>query len=186
MVRVGLIAEDESDCAVLKAVIRSAVDGGAVFQMRRARGRGEVLSRWDKLVELIPDADLVVVHVDADGEQMAAEPLRSFAREVRGQKAVPAIAVQATEAWLIGDARAVRQVSGDRKYRPPPNCDSVIDPKRVLKQAVRRGRRRPDYNTRRDNPRLSELATFSELDAVSPSLRAFRREIARALSVRVR
>lgn len=111
----------------------------------------------DKLRTLVDDGvpfDFVAIHRDSDDR----DPLPRIAEvtaalERAGIPGVPVVPVQMTEAWLLLDERAIREVVGRPTGREPLDlpapCDveKTRDPKEVLKAALlaaagSRGRRR--------------------------------------------
>lgn len=183
MVRVGLIAEDQSDRAVLEAVIRKALPMSEVaFEHVRARGDGEIIARWEKLVGLLAPVDCVVLCIDADGRSLGADPLSSFRTRVKRAGLLPVIPVQKIEGWLLADDGAVRKVTGHRAFRAIANTETNSDPKKVLKRTVRSGRRRPEFNERRDNPKLANEMDLTLARGRNRSLDGFCRDIGAACS----
>lgn len=89
--------------------------------------------------------DLIVVHRDSDSE----EPERRYAEILDAVTAVaesahplPVVPVRMTEAWLLLDEAAIRQVAGNPRGRMnlelprPRHVESVADPKRLLQQCL--------------------------------------------------
>lgn len=173
MVRVGLIAEDQSDRSVLREILCKLEPATRFASPVGANGIGEILSRWSRLVDLVEDADVLVLCVDSDGRPLDRDPLRRFLVELQATAHILAVPVQSIEAWLLGDPAAVRMVTGHRGFRPIPNTEAVPDPKRVLRQAVRQGRRRPDFRERLDNPNLAKALDLTVAAAANSSLRRF-------------
>lgn len=106
--------------------------------------------------------DVVVVHRDADrdGREARMKEIRDAVHEVMPDvRHICAIPVRMTEAWLVLDEAAIREVAGNPNGRipldlPRPNgAERIADPKALLKDLLvtasgLAGRRRRDFQTR--------------------------------------
>ncbi|WP_211216365.1 DUF4276 family protein [Longispora albida] len=89
--------------------------------------------------------DVLVVHRDADNAGPA--PRRQEIAEASAQSApeaavIPVVPVRMTEAWLLLDEAAIRQVAGNPKGRSslglpnPREAERVADPKKLLAECL--------------------------------------------------
>ncbi|MER6592051.1 hypothetical protein ABT214_09390 [Micromonospora purpureochromogenes] len=127
----------------------------------------DVGSRVESGIKLMDgDADLIVVHRDADnaGHQARLNEIRT------------AVGTLMTEAWLLLDEAAIRQVAGNPRGRMNlglpklHEVESTADPKRLLRECILRaaevtGRRRETVKGRFDEHRRQLL---SRLDRSGP------------------
>lgn len=91
-------------------------------------------------IELFP-ADLLFIHRDAETEprtRRVAEISAAMAGLL--QRHVPIVPVRMTEAWFLHDEKAIRRASGNPngtiELAIPPGSESIVDPKRVLRDAL--------------------------------------------------
>jgi hypothetical protein len=119
--------------------------------------------------------DLIVVHRDADnaGRHARQQEIESAVQPLAGPaELVPVIPVRMTEAWLLLDEAAIRQVAGNPRGRArlglpkPHQAESIADPKEVLRDCLLKaaevtGRRR-DVVAKRFNQHRRQL--FERLD----------------------
>jgi hypothetical protein len=89
--------------------------------------------------------DLVVVHRDADRDgrdARMAEIENAVCEVMPGVAHAPVIPIRMTEAWLLLDEQAIRQVAGDPNGREPlglpsvRKVESIPDPKAKLKETL--------------------------------------------------
>lgn len=89
--------------------------------------------------------DLIVVHRDADREGRSprvSEIQRAVASVMPGVAHTPVVPIRMTEAWLLLDESAIRQVAANPNSRlplqlpPPKKVESIADPKVMLKDVL--------------------------------------------------
>ncbi|MEV0154558.1 hypothetical protein AB0H57_12565 [Micromonospora sp. NPDC050686] len=126
--------------------------------------------------------DVIVVHRDADnaGYQARLREIRAATTPVSaGSALVPIIPVRMTEAWLLLDEAAIRQVAGNPRGRVSlglpraHEVESIADPKAKLRECLVRaadvtGKRRERVNGRFNEHRRQ---LFSWLDRSGPVTR---------------
>lgn len=151
-VRFALVAEGSSDGGLVRILKDLCVRCGAEEALgdfprldhlpARVGHRAE--NKVTTALELLPDTNLVFVHRDAD--RHAPEKVRSqIAAALRRVEAPPHVAVvpvREMEAWLLTDAKAIREVVGNSNGRAalplPPlrKIEDVPDPKALLREAL--------------------------------------------------
>ncbi len=151
-VRFVLVAEGSSDGGLVSVLRDLCVRQGAAEAMgefprldhlQRKVGKRH-LQKVEAALELLPDTNLVFVHRDADAhdpEDVRREIASSLA-SLREPIHVPVVPVRETEAWLLVDEGAIREVVGNPRgtirleLPPPDHVEDVPDPKAALKRAV--------------------------------------------------
>ncbi|MET8837080.1 hypothetical protein ABZV78_24630 [Micromonospora sp. NPDC004540] len=125
--------------------------------------------------------DLIVVHRDADnaGRHAREQEIQAAVRTLRGTaELVPVIPVRMTEAWLLLDEAAIRQVAGNPRGRmrlglpKPHEAESISDPKDrlrtcLLTAADETGRRREAVAKRFNQHRRQLLERLDPTGAVA-------------------
>lgn len=140
--------------------------------------------------------DLFIVHRDADTEDGSrrCEEIRSaLEANAPSHRYLPVVPIHMTEAWLLLDEAAIRQVAGNPKGRVPLNLPSPreaerrADPKSVLAESIltasdETGRRR-DRIARRFPENRRRLLEQLQIDGPVRQLGAWRELEARVNSV---
>jgi hypothetical protein len=139
----GLIPHLENLCVELGA---DEVTGTAVDFRRLGIPVGKsVRARLDAAVQLEPEANLFLIHRDADGRDPAPrhrEILEAVAMCGLAHEWVGIVPVQETEAWLLLDEAAIRTVAGRPIGRNtldlprPQKVEELANPKEKLQQAL--------------------------------------------------
>ena len=139
-----LLCEGTSDEALVEhletLVSRQGVD--EVLGISRSGG-GSVRDKIRALSEDGAKFDFVVVHRDADQRDSAPRIAKvETALRAVGLPGCPVVPVHMTEAWLLVDESAIREVVGRPSGREPlnlpklGNIEQTHDPKAVLKAAL--------------------------------------------------
>lgn len=199
-----LVCEGTSDRGLVAHLESLCVGGGAaevsgtapdLDALPRPPGRG-VAAKVGAALELEPDANLVFVHRDSD----SADSTRRYDEISHGMVGIVAryvavVPVQETEAWLLLDEQALREVAGNPRGKVPlslpkaSRIEAVANPKEVLEAALIAaselvGRRLKKF--RRQLPRARDLL-LRRLDPDGPitsvpAWERLRRDIAAAIS----
>lgn len=175
----GLFVAEGSSDAPLASIIESLfLERGVMVRLsapdfgRLERTPKDVRSRVMAGLALMENgADVVVVHRDADSAGTDAR-LSEIAKAVQeiGQEfaLIPVIPIRMTEAWLLLDERAIRQVAGNPNGRrnlglpTAQEIERVADPKTHLRECLlaaseATGRRRDMLRSRFPQHRLQLL-----------------------------
>lgn len=158
------------DWAIIRRLGSNAVPMGQWLDPRQRRGLRRLSIADQARLLGDPSHRLLVVHRDAEAMDPAARESEIRAvlieREAAGCRCVPLVPVRMTEAWLLGDERAIRTAAdnprGTEPLDLPPlkRLETVPDPKRLLFDALiqasgHRGRRlqkfRPDRALRQNS-----------------------------------
>lgn len=172
-----LIAEGSSDDSLIPHLENLCIEAGAdevtgtAPDLRRLPGGGgrSVGEKVVAVLALEPGANLVVIHRDADSpdpEPRYSEIKRAVHDCSVSAEWVAVVPIQETEAWLLLDEAAIRQVVGrprgrvDLKLPKPSAVEGLPDPKEKLRQCLliaseAKGRRAE--RVKRDFPRYRRL-----------------------------
>lgn len=171
IVRFAFVTEGSSDRGLEPHLQRMCLAGGAteviahtpdLARLVPSPGK-DVRSQVQAALTVVPDADIIFVHRDSDGND-PNERREEIERGVNavtefGGRWVAVVAIQELEAWLLLDERAIREVAGNPRGRVPlrlPNprrVEEVACPKELLREAIelaseKTGRRLQDLRTR--------------------------------------
>ncbi|MEU7488799.1 hypothetical protein [Streptomyces sp. NPDC042319] len=167
------------------------------FRLLPERIEKTVSGKLKAVKRLGGDYDLVIIHRDADGDGVDAR--RSEISKAIGEVCPEIdfaclIPVKMTEAWLLLDEAAIRQVAENPKGRIPlslpraTQVENIADPKERLKDVLAlasdlSGRRLKDFQKRFSQNRRRLLEQLDRNGRVSdvPSWRTFRQELEEAL-----
>ena len=149
----GIIGEGQSDVAMLQVLIRRlAKDDSLNIRPRHFGGCGKLLKEGRAQLVAFQNTgckQFVVCH-DADGvspEHIRQKILNQIVRPAGlTQKTCILVPVQAIEAWILADIRAVTKVLSS--WRPKPlthDPESISDPKAQLYGLSYNNKRRPVY-----------------------------------------
>jgi hypothetical protein len=105
--------------------------------------------RLNKLAQDYAGLHFIIVHLDADGSTEEKALKHRFPTDYEAKQLIPIIPIKETEAWLLADYEAFKQVVGTKlsaqELEFPPQVhqvESINEPKEVLKQAISRSRSR--------------------------------------------
>lgn len=151
--RMGVIAEDDSDVAVIREVTLSLLKpkpvnfkkfvGGGSGKLRRkcaAWGRNLVQQgcRW-----------IIVIHdLDVHNEIQLRQELEAAIRPAGARASVVLLPKREIETWLLYDAAAIAAAFRESSRAPlPGNPESLLDPKKHLRNLVWKAYRKEYLNT---------------------------------------
>jgi uncharacterized protein DUF4276 len=141
-VRIGIIAEDESDVAVIREITQKLLNpkvvgfkrfvGGGCGKLRRKCGA------WAKSLVQQGCSYIIVVHdLDIQDERTLRRELTGALAPARAKASVVLIPKHEIEAWLLYDGQAIAAVFRQSKLlRLPGNPESLGDPKNYLRDLV--------------------------------------------------
>ncbi|MEO5876799.1 MAG: hypothetical protein ABIS86_22065 [Streptosporangiaceae bacterium] len=173
-VRVLFLCEGTSDSGIAGHVRRIATEQGIdvvitdpLVERLPPPPRRTVVGKLQGIKNLGGEYDLVVVHRDADrdGRAPRLDEIQKAIDQVMPEVVhVPVIPVRMTEAWLLLDERAIRQVAGNPNGRArlelpaASKVESLPDPKAHLRSVLVQaselsGRRLDKFKGRFDNHR---------------------------------
>jgi hypothetical protein len=179
------LAEGSSDLPLAEIVESIFLDKGIRLTLSSPdftalKVKKDVRSQVDAGMQLSGGApvNVVVVHRDADGDGMdrRVQEIQTATNHLTESAVVGIIPVRMTEAWLLLDEQAIRQVAGNPKGSTPLNlptvreAERVADPKALLFEVIMRaanvtGRRR-ERTARRFNQNRRQL--LERLDRAGP------------------
>lgn len=132
-VRATFLGEGKFDDGLIQILARLWERIAPDFEIELESGRQllevqDAPSRAEKIQLLVKhhQPDLLFVHRDADKAGVAARRVE-IERDCDGSLHVPVIPIQETEAWLLLDEDAIREVVGNSKGTKPLNLPKLAD-----------------------------------------------------------
>jgi hypothetical protein len=181
--RVGVIAESDSDCDTIATLIRRitaqpgntpgalairkrASNGCSRLRHRAARWMAELANDGCTAAVLVHDLDRNPVNGQLNDEETLMRELAALEhpRALRRHICIP---VEEIEAWFFASAAVMARITGAKAH---PSPHRIERPKERLIAMSRGANRRPRYSPN-DNPMLAEML---ELDACATRCPAFR------------
>lgn len=137
---------DEALCEIIQWTIRQHSSDGWRRQMAKGPAMPKIADGLEVRIVAANNyfpCDLLFVHRDAEGDSLEARR-DEIAAAAADKPHVALVPVRATEAWLLFDSHAIRAAADNPNGTvalalPPLNqCESLVDPKQTLRQAVLR------------------------------------------------
>jgi len=150
---VGIIAEDDSDVGVISEITLKLLHPKSVgFKKFVGNGCGKLRRKcgaW--AINLVRQGcmGIVVVHdLDQNNEQKLRAELTESIDPADADASVVLIPRREIEAWLLYDAKAIATAFGEAQPLPlPGNPESIMDPKKHLRDLINRRYRKTYLNT---------------------------------------
>jgi hypothetical protein len=152
-VTMGIIAEDDSDVAVIRAVTLSLLRPHAIgFKKFVGNGCGKVRRKcgaWARNLVEQGCSWIVAVHdLDVHDEVTLRAELSEAIATAAAKVSVVLIPKRQIEAWLLYDGTAIAAAFNESRRPPlPGNPESLLDPKKHLRDLVWRRYRKDYLNT---------------------------------------
>ena len=169
MMTIGIIAEDLSDVAVIRALTAKVVPKNQ-FSTKHFVGSGcgklrRKCHAWAEVLCRRGCTHIVVVHdLDEENEHELRVTLESCVAQVSAKGVSVLIPVREIEAWLLTDAAAIQQVFNlRRRPRVPGNPEAIRDPKACLEELVWKGGSKRYVNSIH-NQRIAEHAQLASIE----------------------
>lgn len=165
----GIIAEDKSDVAMLKVIIKRIANNQSLsIRSKGYNGCGEMLRKGAVQLKAFKDlgCDRFVVCYDADRDSPRDrhnEVLRKIVLPFGNTgKCCILVPIQEIEAWILADLKSVTKVISSwvptKVYHSP---ESVNDPKEELEKLSRNANKRPRYSHAIHNCKVAEYLDLS-------------------------
>jgi hypothetical protein len=158
---IGIIAEDESDVAVVKELTMSLLGQYCVgFKHFVGEGCGKLRRKcgaWARVLVRKGCSRIVVVHdLDDNIEETLRAEIAAEIAPARADGSVVLIPRREIEAWLLYDAGAIAAAFKETRYPPlPGRPESLQDPKKSLRDLIWR-RYKKEYLYTVHNSRIAE------------------------------
>jgi len=152
-VKMGIIAEDDSDVAVLREITLAMLKPHAIgFSRFVGDGCGKLRRKcgaWARNLVQQGCPWIVVVHdLDVYDEQRLRSELSDAIAPARAKASVVLIPKREIEAWLLYDGGAIAAAFRENKRpRLPGNPESLVDPKKHLRDLIWKKYRKDYLNT---------------------------------------
>jgi hypothetical protein len=159
--KIGIIAEDDSDVAVLRELTLTLLKPHAIgFKRFVGNGCGKLRRKcaaWARNLVQQGCPWIVVVHdLDVNNEQQLLQQLTGAIAPARARVSVVLIPKREIEAWLLYDGRAIAAAFRENEGpRLPGNPEAIQDPKKHLRDLIRR-KYRKDYLNTIHNPQIAK------------------------------
>jgi Domain of unknown function (DUF4276) len=141
-VKIGVIAEDYSDVAVMKQITLTLLKPHRVgFRPFIGDGCGKLrrkVSAWARILVKQECESVLVIHdLDRFDERELRSELSPAVADCGARVTVVLIPKQEIEAWLLYDKRAIAQAFREKAApKLPGNPESLNDPKKYLRELV--------------------------------------------------
>jgi hypothetical protein len=184
----GIIAEDDSDVAVVSAITLELLKPHVVgFKKFVSGGCGKLRRKCAAWARNLVERDcawIIVVHdLDENDEQQLRRNLTVSVAPAGAQFSVVLIPKREIEAWLLYDARAIAAAFRQRVLLPlPGNPENLADPKKHLSDLVSRRYNRVYLNTLHNTliAQHIKVALLRRSKSFAPHI-AFTRRVAAAI-----
>jgi Domain of unknown function (DUF4276) len=140
---IGIIAEDESDVAVIREITLTLLKPSTIgFKRFVGNGCGKLRRKCGAWAKILVDQGchcIAVAHdLDTNNEAQLRAELETAVAPAKAQASVVLIPRREIEAWLLYDAEAIAKAFREHK-RPalPGNPEALGDPKKHLRNLVR-------------------------------------------------
>lgn len=140
--KIGVIAEDDTDVAVVRELINKMVRGKA-FSIKKfsANGCGKLIGKcyqWSVQLKARGCQLLLVLHdLDQRQEHQLRQQLEDALKSSPISKRAVVIPVREIEAWLLSDHNAIEKAMNlKQKVERVPNPQSIADPKKYLGEII--------------------------------------------------
>ena len=166
--KIGIIAEDDSDVAVLRELTSSLLKPHTIgFKRFVGDGCGKLRRKcgaWALNLVRQGCPCIVVVHdLDENDEAQLRALLSGAIAPARARASVILIPKREIEAWLLYDAQAIARAFRENQQPPVPgNPESLNDPKKHLSELIWR-RYHKDYLNTLHNALIAKHITVSRL-----------------------
>lgn len=151
--KIGIIAEDESDVGVLQEITLSMLRPHRIgFKHFIGHGCGKIRRKCRAWAEALTRSDcewIVVLHdLDERDETQLRSQLTQSLKGITSCGSVVLIPRKEIEAWLLYDPEAIARVFGQHIVpKLPGNPESLNDPKRYLRDLIWKNYKKDYINT---------------------------------------
>jgi hypothetical protein len=152
-VKMGIIAEDHSDVAVVSEITRKLIRPRKLgFKSFVGNGCGKLRRKcaaWaSNLVYQGCNWVLIIHDLDANDEEELRTKLTDSIQDCGAETTIVLIPKHEIEAWLMYDAAAIAAAFRESTKLPlPGNPESIRDPKKYLSELIKRKYRKTYLNT---------------------------------------
>ncbi len=178
MIDIGIIAEDQSDIDVLLNLTSRTKRKYTLFKKKFIGHGGGALKNkcrpWVKDLFRRGCSHVVILHdLDSYKEERLRSELNSYLDDADAMQCLVLIPVREIESWLLSDPLALEKTFNmKRKWRVPSNPESLLDPKKELRNLVFKMSGRY-YSNAIDNSLIAEKVQVSLLMRKCRSFRPY-------------
>lgn len=183
--KMGIIAEDDSDVAVVREITLSLLKPYRIgFSRFVGNGSGKLQRKcgaWARTLVRQGCPWITVVHdLDVHDERRLRAQLTAAIAPARAKASVVLLPKREIEAWLLYDGGAIAAAFNEIQHpRVPGNPESLLDPKKHLRDLIWKKYRKAYLNTvhnariakRIDVSRLTRAASFARHPVFTAAVR---------------
>jgi hypothetical protein len=158
----GILAEDASDSASIKAIVASIREGKPLqVKTKDCQGCGEMYRKGKMMLRALSALGChhFVICVDADGPDPKPRATRVVSDILSGTPysthSCIVVPIQEFESWILADVTKVTRVMSSWKPSPVRNPESISSPKEFLTRMSKNSQKRPIYDSVTHNPRIA-------------------------------
>lgn len=174
--KVGIIAEDDTDVAVLRELI-SKIARGKSFSIKKfaANGCGKLVGKcyqWSVVLKSRGCEFLIVLHdLDERQETQLRQQLENVLNTSPIRKRLVVIPIKEVEAWLLSDHKAIEKAMNlKQKIDKVPNPQSIANPKKYLSDLILLKSGKVKHYLTSDNSKIAQKIDVSNLRRCSSFL----------------
>jgi hypothetical protein len=142
------------------------------------------LERQTKLAEDYAGSHFIIIHLDADARTDVDAIENRLIPDYQKKRIVPIIPIKETEAWILADFEAFKEVIGTKMSAKelgfpaqPKEVEKINEPKEVIKTAISRAvSRRKRIDIEEIYETMGEKVSLEQLEKV-PAFQNFRKRI---------
>lgn len=167
--KIGVIAEDASDIAVINEILEKYMDCNA-FSIKKFIGHGcgklrNKCGAWAKMLSMSGCEHILVFHdLDRNIEVELREELSKKIGKDEYPDSIIVIPIEELEAWLLADSKAIKKVFNLKKSpKKISNCEIIESPKEHLRDLVwLLGKKR--YLNTAHNQKIARKASITQIE----------------------
>ncbi|MBI5695139.1 MAG: DUF4276 family protein [Nitrospirae bacterium] len=181
-IKIGVIAENDSDVEVVKALIGKITNTKFGIYKVLAKSSGNITTkciRWIKYLVDIKDSNIVLIVRDSDtGDYKKVNEIRSEleAKAIAAQqkrKVSIIIPVQEIEAWLLADEKAIGGTFSSIAIKPYLHPETIPNPKEEIVRQTKGTNSKSPYSNKTHNKLIAEKLDLDKVYKKCPSFAPF-------------
>jgi len=183
MIKIGIIAEDNSDIAALFVLIERISKYPFKREKYAAKGCGKLKLKCSKIANMWTSkknvTHIIICH-DLDGSDPSQykklmKHLRMKVSNVSGHKnsICIVIPIQELEAWFLSDINGLAKIFSGLSIQNIPSPEAIQGPKEYIAKMSRDKKSKPRYIHTRHNAELAKSVNINKIFEKCPAFRPF-------------